>query len=317
MPTEINTKKVDLYSTNIKTPEDEQFATNELVSQILGWLKRNEKPVSKGNTLIMNKLVYFSMKEIQKINNLFIITNGWYKYGPCYEQLREKDAPETMEDYRQFNPRDEYLNEVELICEREFPIFEKSSNANASTTIKEQYYYTYLKHVYSDLVPPELKWLQPFFQSKHELEHLMYCFAFDKVEHDDKSKLQRKFSDNLFQFESAICDVDYDKQVKLGQLQDVTLRFCAILEPIFNDGLLSTCQKDQKFKSFAGGVAMFFDEKILMPFAYKNLIATFESPFKEVETKKRCFRKAADELTDEINQRLPDMIRTLKKYELM
>ncbi len=320
MSMEIKLKEVDLHSIKVKRREDEQSATNELVCQILGWMKENGKPISRVNTLIMNKLVYFSMQEIRKTNNSLLITNGWYKYGPCYEELRVREGPDRIEDYSKFNPRAGYLDEVNTVCSREFPLFEKSSCVDASTSVKEQYYYTYLKHVYLDLVPPKLKWLQTYYQSKHELEYLMYCLAFDLSNlNDDKSSLQEQFSECLFQFESAICDTDYEEHVKLNGLQDITLRFSAILEPVFNDYCLSTTrQKDPVLDSIVGRVAIFFDGDILMPFAYENLIATYESPFENVlVSKKKTFAKTADKLTEKIRLKLFDMVYDLKKHGLM
>jgi len=317
MTIEINTQITDLSSFKIKIPEDEQRVTNELVSQILGWMKKNHKPFFRVNTLIMNKLVYFSMKEIQKINDSILITNGWYKYGPCYEELREREAPDRFSDYSNFAPRSNYMEEVERVCSSEFIKFEESSNTDASASGENRYYYNYLKHVYSEMVPEELRWLQPFYQSKHDLEHLMYVLAVDPNISDDKAELQQKFSDSLFKFESAICDTDYDSHVKLGKIQDVTLRFSALLEPIFNDYLLSTTQQvNPKIRLFAGEFARFFDDALLMPFAYKNLISTFESQF-GTKDKKKHFDKAADNLTGTVNRRLPEFILTLKRFGLM
>ena len=45
------------------------------------------------------------MKEIQKTNELLLVSSGWYKYGPCYEELREREAPTNMQDYSNFVPR--------------------------------------------------------------------------------------------------------------------------------------------------------------------------------------------------------------------
>lgn len=315
----ITTKKVDLHSAKIKNQEDEGAATRELVSQVLGWLSSNGKPFSRVNTLIMNKLVYFSMKEIQKTNPSLVITNGWYKYGPCYEELREKEAPDAMEEYGAYEPRASCLDEVGLICKREFPLFESSSKADGSTSIKERYYYTYLSHVYSECVPEGLEWIQPFFESKHKLENLMYRLAFEPGEEYNKSEMQREFSDCLFQFESAICDSEYSQHVKLGELQGTTLRFSSLLEPLFNDYLLSSrAGENPVLESVGKEFARFFDEGVLACFAYKNLAGTFEAPSEQTEkAKKRSFNKAADDLAERFRLRLPSLISTLKKHELM
>jgi hypothetical protein len=257
------------------------------------------------------------MKEIRKINDSLLITNGWYKYGPCYEELRDKEAPDNFLDYSMFTPRMNYLDEIDTICSTEFIKFEETTRSDGSVSEEEMYYYTYLKHVYSEKIPKELNWLQPFYQSKHELENIMYVLTIDQDRSSDKAELQQKFSDSLFRFESAICDTDYANRVNLGRIQDVTLRFSALLEPIFNDCLLSdTSHYNPKIHAFASEVARFFDNTLLMPFAYKNLIATLESPF-ETKDKKKHFDITANKLTGDVNRRLPEFVLNLKKFGLM
>jgi len=299
MSLEIKTKPVDLYSLIVNGKAREQQATNELVTQILGWLNENDKNLKTINTLIMNKLVYFSLLELRKTNPRLMISNGWYKYGPCYEELRQYEAPDRILDYAHFKPR-AFSTEVENVCKTHFALYEKSRH--------EKYFFNYLKFIYSRLVPDNFVPIQPFYLAKLELSNLTYE-AFTAKE---TTKFADKFSRAIYDFESSVCNADYSKFCDINQAdEDIMLTFTSMIEPLYTRHIFSSdAQKSNKARSFASHLAIFFDERVLLPLSYRNLFATFQSPVEAyTKVKKRKFETTAK---TEFKQVRKDILANLK-----
>lgn len=282
MAISIHTKPVDLYSIKVHDKLNETLAIYEIQGQIKHWLKENKEkyPLSEITTLLINKLVYYSMLSISDtVNSELKISSGWYKYGPCFEVMRDKEM--DLVNYYISETRNYCVDEIAKVCEEEIPIYLVATKKDLKT--ENRFFYTYLKHIYEDKnVYPELGGYYP---NKHELAHLALSAAYNP----EKIKA-REISKAVLSFNREINKGTYSEFVGLDTktIED-THAFTIALEQtlIVNKEKSSPGSTENRVATLAKELAHSFDDIPLMIFAYKNYIRTFEDVDKKEEVQKK------------------------------
>ncbi|MFA6214038.1 MAG: hypothetical protein WC717_02055 [Candidatus Micrarchaeia archaeon] len=279
--------KVDLHNIKVRSLSGESSAITGILSQIAGWLDEKElkEPIFSrpDQSIIFNKLVFFSSKEITNQNQDMQISAGWYKYGPCYELGRSFEESLQNMMLPSLRPK-KIIEEVETICAREVPLFLK-----CKPTFK--YPYEYLTHVYRELCDiPEIK---QFYIAKHELGHAAYLMA------DNKTENTSDYEKKSVQFEAAVLKKEYDKTVKLDEdIVDTAIDYNIVMEQALMNERLG---KQKHFE-----IVNNFIDVLLPVFACKNYGYTFESPRpklkemmpKKMEKNSQLFLRRVKELTE-------------------
>jgi len=250
---------VDLHSIKIRDGHEERVAIIELQKQIRGWISENfgdyeQKVITiPSSSILLNKLVYYITNEIKKNNPNFIITSGWYRYGPCYENGRKSEGSFSLETFQCLEGCEQIVDEVNSVCKEHVPMFWKSINEDHN-----HFPYSYLSYIYHEKV--DIPFLKPFYISKHELLDFL---THDKKISKDKKKIARMFMN----FDAAIINPDYANQVNLND-QDV-----------YNltefTGLLAYCIFDcPEEKKLLEDMKNYFNDYIIRLFSSKNYIKT-------------------------------------------
>lgn len=279
MSISIKHKPIDLMTFEVTTPIDELIALDEIQGQIKKCLINRKVKPNEIETLLINKIVYYSVREIQKTNPLLNIPMGWYKYGPCFERMRTKEL--EMYEFNISRKTNDPIKEIINNCKSETPMFLKSRKIR--DTPKGMYFYDYLKHIYSERV--DFKHLKPFYQSKHELAHETYLQTFSEKNIANKT-LIRKF----FEFNKAICNKEYIEMVGLeskliNQVEDNLNTFLEIL--IANNDLRNKNELDPRIEAHSKHMVVRFEDITLGIFAYKNYKATFNDLDEEKDQEKK------------------------------
>jgi hypothetical protein len=250
--------KIDLLSLHIRRREDEQLAVVNIWGQVLGWIKEKgcrDILNNRGISILQNKLIYYISKEIHKNNPNFILTTGWYRYGPCFEQGRHKEESFSLELLKHTKPEKEYIDPVKTVCEEHIPIFEKD----------DKYFpREYLSYIYSNKV--DFDFLKYFYPAKHEL----WLYLNDILQ--KKSIPPSKINEALIKFDSSILDKRITN--KIGILKNEREKFLDFTS-ILGDILTSDNTDDIPIISSYYNI---FDEILLGALSYKVYESTLESP---------------------------------------
>ena len=256
---------VDLYSIEMKGAHDERVAIIEIQKQIRHWISKNfgdhESDIITitSSSILLNKLMYYISNEIKKKNSNFIITGGWYKYGPCYENGRNGEGSYSLETF-QCLEKDrkipDIIDEVNTVCKEHVPKFWESVNKEHN-----KFPWDYLSYVYHEKV--DFPFLKSFYTSKHEL---LNALMHEKEILKDGKKMTRIFMD----FDAAIINPKYVNQVDLKE-QDVY--YLTEFTTLLADCVLNN--PGGKIPVLAD-MSNYFNEYIIRLFSSKNYIKTLQ-----------------------------------------
>lgn len=257
---------VNLYDYQIKNETDEKIVERTFLGQILYLLKEKKYEKEDINTIFLNKVIYFSAREIEKTNSKLGLSKGWYKYGPCYEAGRLSEQGLTKYYFKNLKPIDCTIPEIEKTFGEEIGPY--------IGTIKhdERFFYHYLDHIYRDR--QEYKELNAFYLTKNDLSYNAFKLAYN----GDISA--EKFRRNLIDFEKAIIDKKYLNFIGMkDKHMDLILKATSLIgEPIIKySEIKDKLDFDPILDNQIKNMALVFDTIIQMPFAYKNYYKTFET----------------------------------------
>jgi hypothetical protein len=288
---------VDLHSIKIRDAHEERVAIIELQKQIRGWISEkfgdHEKEIItlSSSSILLNKLVYYITNEIKKNNPNFIITSGWYKYGPCYENGRKAEGSFSLETFQCLERGEKIVDEVNSVCKEHVPMFWKSITGDHNS-----FPYSYLSYVYDKKV--DFPFLKAFYTSKHEL---LDALIYNKEILKDEKKMARMFMN----FDAAIINPNYVNQVNLND-QDVynLTEFTSLLAYyIFN------CpEKKEELEEMKN----YFNDYILRLFSSKNYIKTLQCNNANYA---ESIKTHEEEIASRILERLPKEVS--KYYSLL
>lgn len=283
MPISITTRRpIDLHRIEVNDKAKELVVLTELQGQIRKWLTEHAIPMNKVYTILINKLVYYSVREInQNINPQLKISSGWYKYGPCFEAMREREMDQYT--FGLMSPTKNYVDEVAKICETEVPIYMKTLNEDIKNS--GRYFYDYLKHIYTDKDRMIYSELSGFYPAKHDLEYfaLKAAYAPNSINKGDITK-------HIIRFNSEIANTRYSNFVGLDEnLIERVFDFTIALEQILisNKELKEKEKSDELIEAYAKTMSHEFDHTTLMIFAYKNYLATYRDVNQDEEAAKK------------------------------
>jgi len=165
--TKIKFKMEDLTTLKIRNVEDLAHAQTQIKAQINKWLGSDDTSIHNLSSILLNKLVYYISKEVNKINKDFIIDSGWYIYGPCYEEGRQY---ELYERPMTFQPvADDISNEVKIVCDDLIPKFNSWNRKGKALT-------EFLRYIYTDKNKCDQPKFKDFYIAKHEMLCILYDF---------------------------------------------------------------------------------------------------------------------------------------------
>ncbi len=270
----------ELVEFNVTSPDQEFILVMNIFNQIRAWMAKKELPINFVNSLLLNKLTYFTVKELRNINPKILVSGGWYKYGPCLETLRANGERGTT-DLKIITPIKikKIWPEVEKVCTEETNIF--YADEKEQTNVK--YFYKYLKHVYTD--KSEYEDLKDYYITKNELAYLFLKFAFDQ-------KLDPNLKLAFVRFERALMNKDYLKFVNLTESQvTIVFDYLSIMKKLLEIHNNSTLKKNETYWQIVRKIASDFEQDVLGEFAYLNYMATYKDIDKKREkTNKEYFK---------------------------
>lgn len=282
----------DLYKINTYQYSEEQRAVFEIQRQIRKWLEETygDQTIldnSKYNSIIINKITYFSAKAIQKNNPDLVISGGWYIYGPCYELGRRSEESISLMVFDKLNTSETVIKEIENTCSEQVAKF-------LDSTSKEDFPYTYLQHIYAN--KSEYKELKDFYVSKHELSKKL--FDFEKIKKEGTAIDYDGIYQAINEFEAAISSESYYKKINLPEDDVYTmLEFTGLMQHF----LEKNGKENPHWELFKS-----FQELILLGFACKNYNHTFESKNQTWERKiKKDMQKKYTTAIEAIKNKLP------------
>ena len=285
---EIRTK-VDLYTTKTRTRQEEQFAIYEMLGQIRGWLKDKnlERSIftNRASSILLNKLIYYSSIKIEDINKNFLISKGWYKYGPCFDLGRRSEESLSLELFRKLTPKANLniLPEIKDICKEHVPIFLESIR-------RKKFPNDYLRYIYNKKW--EYPWLKDYYITKNELEIM--------IKKGRRNYNKDEINDIFLKFDSSITNRNYLNKIAISDnIIDNILMFNALLNDLY-------MERSELNADLFESMERYLTENIYMLFAYKNYKVTFKTPNQtlkkivlgNMDSNYNLFKKELEEKTD-------------------
>jgi len=275
------TTNIDLHNFEVKDKADEDAALFEMLAQIKMWLSEKGINRNKVYSILLNKLIYYSARELALVNPAFKISGGWYRYGPCFEAMREREmSEETIEISDTKNKT--VVEEIIKVCEEEVPIYLKTIEKGIRT--ENRYFYDYLMHIYTSpkrMVYPELA---NFYPAKHKLSKEVLDVAYDSKSNTHAlTRMVIKFNSEITKSKYvSFVGIDYSTICKV---HDFTL---ALEETLVQSKELESQGKvNLELMSTSQHMAHVFDEIPLGSFAYKNYYSTYVDVSPEEESMKK------------------------------
>jgi hypothetical protein len=262
----------------VDSEDQEDALTLNLLAQIRTWLSEKKYPVNEVNTLLINKLLYFIIKELQQKNPHIKVSGGWFRYGPCLEEYRKR-GEEGTQDLTLVQPTryKQILEAVKIVCEEQVPLFFKCLKEDKS----KRYFYHYLKYIYTDKCEyPDLK---EYYIAKNELAYAFIQFAYTK---EKLPNLKKSFVD----FQSAIVNKKYVNFVKIStNTQEVIDNYLVIMKKLVQLSSHSKLSKSDEFWFVTRKIAQDFEKSVLGEFSYKNYIVTYKDINRNKESKRKKY----------------------------
>lgn len=284
----------DLHKINTYQYTEEQRAVFEIQRQIRKWLEvtYGDQTIldnSKYNSIIINKITYFSARAIQKTNPNLVISGGWYIYGPCYELGRHSEESISLMVFDTLNTSETVIQEINDACSEQVAKFIDSAD-------KEGFPYQYLQHIYAN--KSEYKELKDFYLSKHELTKKL--FNFKKTKKEGTAIDYEEISHAITEFETAISSEKYYKKINLPEDDVYTvLEFTGLMQHLLE-------KKYYGNENLRWELLKSFQELIVLGFACKNYNHTFESKNQTWERKiKENMQKKYTSAIGAIKNKLP------------
>jgi len=218
--------RIELCDFKVTSAETRAQAIRHLYGQINKWWEENSKPVT--NSILMNKLMYYCEKEIQKKNRLFRIDTGWYLYGPCYEDGRRHERYDSAITITPVS--EEYCDEIDNVCKELVPRFNDCMKRGTVMT-------EFLEYIYSTKC--DVQELKDYYLAKHHF--ITHFKPFGDHSSDIRTKPQEEILDTIFEFEGAISsdeyvsEIDIDKE-KIDQVLDLTGLVAEYIELDYHEG---------------------------------------------------------------------------------
>jgi|GEM_PF-7069410 len=287
---EIRLQSINLYKANTKIREREREVLFEILSQVKGWMKEKnlERDLIKerSNSILVNKLVYYIANLLESKNPKLIISRGWYKYGPCFEDGRRNEESLSLIVFEKLEARksNEIIPEIKSICEEHVPLFFQSIK-----TDKSKFPYDYLLYIYSK--KQVYPWLKEYYTNKHKLEYLLRTNTIKGEE-----SINKIFMD----FDKSIMDHKYLNNIGVSEnIVDKILEFTALLSTSYS-------KKDTENYELFQDMKDYFTDDLLMFFSHKNYEKTFLSSNQEfkrviVERMKEYNRKFEKKLDEKLS----------------
>jgi hypothetical protein len=207
----------------------------------------------RDRSILQNKLIYFISKEIQKVNSNFILTTGWYRFGPCFEMGRRGEEESlSLELFKYVLPK-RYIEQIDTVCSEHVPIFYED---NSSFPAK------YLEYIYSKKV--DFSFLEYYYPAKHNLLELL------KKIQSGTNVPEKDVTKTLIKFDSSILDKKFINKVNIPKENaERILDFTTIVGEF-----LSSDREGNS--SIIQDLYRTFDEIVVGAVSNKNYIATLE-----------------------------------------
>lgn len=209
---------VDLTKLQISRRGEASGAIMALYAQINKWCEDTGYPSGlRTHSFLINKLMYFSEKEIQKKNAKFRIDTGWYLYGPCYEAGRMYEVDQAPISIVPISEK--VSNEVGRVCEELVPLFAECSKRGPGGVRRD-----FLSYIYSKKCDHDE--LCEYYMAKHAMQCKLWEFG-DNLSEIDTAGAPEEISKTITLFDKALLNGEYsgyvgleDKQI--GQLVEFT-----------------------------------------------------------------------------------------------
>jgi len=252
---------LDLSSLKIKKKDDIEAAETSIFAQINKWLENEKIRTSNLDSILLNKLVYYIAREVQKTNPDFILDTGWYIYGPCFENGRKfeiKRTPMMIEPIAK-----DVQNEVDIVCKELIPRFRKCQTDGTIMT-------DFLKYIYSEKC--DKNDFREFYNYKQEIYLLLHRFN-DIDHHNIGSEKPLEIHEILWNYEKIFYDSNYSSIVGLNSKEIESIKnYIELLGELIDFEL-----DEQKTFSLIKDFATAYNEIILSGLSQFNYAKTFES----------------------------------------
>ena len=257
---------IDFDSFKVKSSADERKLVLAIQGQIKKWIADNQNARFAPNSLIVNKLTYYSYRKLKDQNPGLVLRSGWYIYGPCYEGLRRDEENLEKFTFDVLGPAKDVSEEVNAVCNEHIPRYAASEGP---------YFQSYLSFVYGERqIYPELK---DYYSSKLELDCSLGKILYEK-QAVDKTGIDRK----IVNFERAIANPDYMGFAHLDEsIVDEVLSYTNSLSHALS---FHSDDGNRRLKDFSLILGAKFLE-VQRIFAYPDYSATYEHFDKKQEVR--------------------------------
>jgi len=183
------TPYVDPRKFGIRNRDDVSSAITQLHAQINKWCDDQGYLGLTAHSILVNKLMYYTEKEVQKKNEKFKIDTGWYLYGPCYENGRTYELEESPISI--VRESEEVSDEVSAVCQELVPLYYKYYKKGHMSVKRD-----FLRDIYTKKC--DHKELSEYYPAKHDLQCQLWDFdygnpEFDGTEYDRISRVITQF----------------------------------------------------------------------------------------------------------------------------
>jgi len=217
----MKTPYVELTKFSVKSVGSVRQATSEMYAQFNRWCEDNGYPRGlRVQSILVNKVLYYTEKEVQKGNDKFRIDTGWYLYGPCYEQGRTFELSHRPISIMPVSDR--VSDELAGVCEELVPRFAADYKAGGIGGVLRNF----LAYIYSNKCDHDE--LREYYGAKHALQCQLW--AFGGLTEFDPTEQAKAVTQAVTQFDRVLLG-DYPKTVSLDQeTLDQILEFTPLFE---------------------------------------------------------------------------------------
>ncbi len=258
----MRTPYVELTDLKVRSVSSVRRATQEMYAQFNRWCDDNHYPRGlRVHSILVNKVVYYAEKEIQKTNDKFRVDTGWYLYGPCFEEGRKFEQNERPISILPVS--EDVSDQMEKVCKELVPRFADEMKASGRGGVLRNF----LGYVYSHKC--DHAELQAYYEAKHGLQCQLW--AFGGALQFNPAEQAEAVTDAVTQFDRALLG-DYPKAVGL---KESTVENLLEFTPLFEEYAQMVAEGTDSLPFFevldrAAGF-------MLRSLAHRNYAYTFES----------------------------------------
>ena len=257
-----NYKPEKLTELKIKNIEDLHTAKTSMRAQINKWFDEQYDTLINIKGILLNKLIYYIQKEVEKTNKDFVINSGWYIYGPCYEEGRTYESKnQTIPHFKLL--ADEVSDEVKSVCDELVPLYLDLDRKGLAFT-------DFLRYIYTKKCDQEE--YQDFYLAKHEI--MCFLHKFSDTEYCNISVANPKQIQNIErQYEKIFYNSPYNKLISLKpeEIEEIQ-QFLNYMNEYINFSL-----EEQKKDSLVCRIEDIHKNTVLAGLSHINYSKTFNS----------------------------------------